>query len=124
MTIYRRLKGRDPYSIFTRNTPSRRNLFDFSLSNFHELYPSLKNGYKPKVKVDEYESHYLISFRVPGLKEDEIKIDISENSVNLKTDSVIKGYSKTVPFKHPINTKNVKAYSVSDTYKIIAVKLV
>ena len=122
MSIYKKYQGRDPYSIFLKNSSSHRDLFDFSLERFHERYPNLKNGYKPKVKLNEYDSHYLISFRVPGLKEDDIKIDINENQIKLSTDSVTKGYSKTLLLKHPINIKTVKAYSVSDTYKIIAIK--
>ena len=110
-----------PYSLFTKYVP-RSDLFDFSIESLHERYPGLKNGFKPKVKVDEYDSHYLVSFRVPGLKEDDINIKLNDNTMTLKSDNKISHYSKTVVFKNDIDIKNIKAFSLGETYKIIIIK--
>lgn len=110
-----------PYSLFTRYIP-RSDLFDFSIESLHEKYPNLKNGFKPKVKVEEYETHYLVHFRVPGLKEDDISIKINDNTMTLKSDNQISNYSKTVVFKNDIDKENIKAFSLGETYKIILTK--
>ncbi|CAM4056988.1 Hsp20/alpha crystallin family protein [Mesobacillus thioparans] len=79
------------------------------------------------VRVNENVNEYVVTAELPGIKKEDISIDVINNSLTIlvnKTEMVSeindiektemhmassRQYSRTVPFAHPINDKKVRA---------------
>lgn len=47
-------------------------------------WPTLEEGeFAPACDVEETDSHYLLSFDLPGIKKDDVKIDLQENQLTV-----------------------------------------
>jgi HSP20 family protein len=56
-------------------------LFDEMLSPASGRRGSSSNWFNPTCDVEETESHYLMSFDLPGMKKDEVKIELVDNQL-------------------------------------------
>lgn len=68
------------------STPLRSNMFgDFDQLIDSFLWPDLTNkeSFTPVCDVNEAEGHYLISFDMPGVKQENINIEVVENRLTI-----------------------------------------
>ena len=50
---------------------------------FDELMEPERPSFNPAVDVDETDSHYLMSFDLPGISKDDVKIELLENQLTV-----------------------------------------
>ncbi|RSD26538.1 Hsp20/alpha crystallin family protein [Mesobacillus subterraneus] len=77
--------------------------------------------------IEETEKHYIVTAELPGVKREQISIDVIDNTLTImvnKTDlteeinevarthrqrAAVQRLSRTIPFSHPINEKKTRA---------------
>lgn len=63
--------------------PARR-MFDSMLSNLDEELPArLEAGFSPACNIGETDSEFHMSFDIPGVNKEDIKIDVTENRIRV-----------------------------------------
>jgi HSP20 family protein len=73
-------RGVDPWRDFSRFRREMDNLFqDF----FSPSYSGEERAFTPTCDVEEREGHYLLSFDLPGLKKEDIKINLQDNLLTI-----------------------------------------
>ena len=56
---------------------------DFDLRPSIDLIPANSFTFAPSCNVDETDSHYLISFDIPGVKKEDVKVDLIGNTLTV-----------------------------------------
>ena len=84
----------------------------------HDVEPS--NARDPYVDVinDEKEGVLKITAELPGLKRDEIKADVTEDSLSLSADAGDKRYRKEIKLPVPVDVKSSKASYVNGVLEL------
>jgi len=62
-------------------------------SSSERFFPELGEGYTPLYDCDETDTHYLLNFDLPGVKKDDVKIDLKDNQLSVSGER--KGESKS-----------------------------
>lgn len=70
-------------SPFQFRTPSRTLFSDFDDMFESFLQSDLEKplSFQPRTDIEEHKKHYLLSFDLPGMKEDEINIEVKNNTL-------------------------------------------
>lgn len=55
--------------------------FDDIFESFLQSDLSNQMSFSPRTDIEEHKNHYLLSFDLPGMKEDEINIEVKNNSL-------------------------------------------
>lgn len=69
----------------------------FNLPSSTELFssaPMLDEGFTPLCDCDETDTHYLLNFDLPGVKKDEVKIDLKDNQLSVSGERKSESKSK------------------------------
>jgi HSP20 family protein len=84
---------------------------------------------QPSFPVDVYETdkEYVVTAELPGVKKDQINLDVISNSLSISVNKTevssevnelarthrqrasLQRYSRTIPFSHPINERKIRA---------------
>ncbi len=65
----------------------RREL-DQIFDHFFQPSSTLAEGFKPKCDINETKDHFYLSFDLPGLKKEEIKIEVQDNVLTISGERV------------------------------------
>ena len=73
----------EPFRAFNRMQSELERLF----ADFSDNFPSLdQNGFLPSCEFDEGQSNYTVKFDMPGVKKDDVKIELDGNKLSVSAE--------------------------------------
>ena len=129
--------------LFDRDFLSLRDDMDNLMNNFFSpstsIFPRISSmDFYPAIDIQEKDDKYLLEVEVPGMKEDEITLDLHDNTLTIKgerkselkeenqgyyhTERSFGSFRRDIPFYEAINSEKVKADLKNGVLKVELLK--